>query len=159
MTKKTIELELNNLCFLNSFGYITTCPYCSSKIWINTKWDGLKKWKLPENAGEKDLFRCSRCDSIIRIERTKEDPERIQLFVQERSGYKKDLKDIKYPFLIDEMSLMKLIKCVLLTLADKNKKINIFYNDLNHFNNDMSVRIKKVILEDNNFPFPALEVA
>lgn len=151
--------ELDKIFILNSFGYNTTCPYCSSPIWINTKWDGLPKWKIPEKPGENYLFRCSRCDSIIKIERPVNDPERIVLVVKERSGSVKDISDLNYPFLVDEKSLIGLIKLVILSLADKDsKKINVFYNDFTHFDNDISERIKKVLMKGKGFPFPALEV-
>ena len=158
MILMTTKLD-GNLFFLNSFGYNSTCPYCFSKIWINTSWYGLPKWKIPTIPGEKYLFRCSKCDSIIGIEKPVNDPERIVLFVHEKSGSVKDSREVNYPLLVDEKSLINLIKHTLQSLAENDDgKVNVFYNDFKHFDSDMSRRIKKVIMENSDFPYPVLEV-
>ena len=148
---------------LTTYGLVAPCPVCTSAIWINTEWPGLPRWVIPTPGNKSDPFKCPWCDSMSLMQKTKENPEHIDLVVLNRGREIRDVK-LSYPIIMQKDSIILLMQSLLKTMVSPQGKgkdsdvfsINLKFKNKEEMVKDLDERISSVITTHKILPIPVL---
>lgn len=146
----------------SKYGIVTNCQVCNNKIWINTSWDGITKWRVPGVGETSSSFRCPWCHSLLNMYMNNDNILRFHIL--ERNNTLKKI-DFKYPLIVDESSLVDIIESVIKTFVtskgigiNKDKiSIEAHFSNVDDLKKEIARRIVSILRDNKSLPIPVFD--